>query len=76
VRPVAVESPLADVADEEVGAARVAELADLPQELLNGDCGLVCAALAQVVAVGDRRGWAGTLGRTAAVRARWPGRSA
>ena len=56
VRPVGVGAALVDVADEEVGAARVAALADLPQQLLDRDPGLFGAALAQVVAVGVDEG--------------------
>lgn len=50
MRPVAVESPLVDIADEEVGAARVAELADLPQQLLD----LGSRALLPAVCAGGR----------------------
>jgi hypothetical protein len=57
VRPVAVGAALVDVADEQVGAALVAELADLPEQLPNRDSGVLGAPLAQVVAVGiDERG--------------------
>jgi hypothetical protein len=52
VRAVAVHAALVDVADEEVGAALVAAVADLPQQLLDRDAGLFCPALAEVVAVG------------------------
>ena len=51
VRPFGVGAALVEVADEEVGAARVAALPDLPQQLLDGDPGFVGAAFAQVVAV-------------------------
>ena len=47
---------LVDVADQEVGAALVAALPDLAQELLDGDAGLFCPPLAQVVAVGVDEG--------------------
>ena len=57
MRPVALQAALADVADEQVGVALVAEFPDLPQQLLNRDRGVFGAALAQVVAVGvDERG--------------------
>jgi len=56
VRPVAFGAALVDVADEQVGAALVAELADLPQQLLDGHGGVPGAALAQVVAVGVDQG--------------------
>ena len=49
---------LVDVADEEVGAALVAGLADLPQQLLDRDAGLFGPALAEVVAVGVDEGGA------------------
>jgi hypothetical protein len=52
VRPVALGASLVDVADEQVRAALVAELADLPQQLLDRDRGVLGAAPAQVVAVG------------------------
>jgi hypothetical protein len=52
VRPVTVGASLVDVADEQVGAALVAELPDLPQRLLDRDPGFFGAPLAQVVAVG------------------------
>jgi hypothetical protein len=51
VRPVAVRAALVDVADEEVGTALVAALADLPQQLPERDAGLFCPALAEVAAV-------------------------
>jgi hypothetical protein len=51
VRAVAVEPALVDVADQEVGAALVAALPDLAQELLDRGSRLLGAALAEVVAV-------------------------
>src|SRR6202050_3562324 len=51
VRPFGVGAALVEVADEEVGAAGVAALADLPQQLLDGDSGFLGASFAQVVAV-------------------------
>ena len=56
MRPVAVEPALVDVADQEVGAALVAALLDLAQELLDRDAWLLGAALAEVVAVGVDQG--------------------
>jgi hypothetical protein len=56
VRPVAVEPALVDVADQEVGAAPVAALPDLTQELLDGDAPLFRPPLAEVVAVGAGKG--------------------
>ena len=47
---------LVDVADEEVGAALVAEFPDLPQQLLDRDAGFFGPALAEVVAVGVDEG--------------------
>ena len=52
VSPVSLWPSLVDVEDEQVGAALVAALADLPQLLLDGDAGLFGPALAEVVAVG------------------------
>ena len=52
MRPAAFCAALADVADEQVGAALVAEFPDLPQQLLDRDAWLFCPALAEVVAVG------------------------
>ena len=51
MRPFGVGAALVEVADQEVGAAGVATLADLAQQLLNGDPGFLGAAFAQVVAV-------------------------
>jgi len=76
VRAVAVQAALVDVADQEVGAALVAALADLAQQLLDRDAGLLCPALAEVVTVGVDEGGPVLRGRAAAARARWPGRSA
>src|SRR5262249_33115644 len=56
VRAVAVQAALAGVADEEAGAALVAALADLPQQLLNRDAWLFRPALAEVVTVGAGEG--------------------
>src|SRR5262252_5662131 len=56
MRPVAVQPALIDVADQEVGAALVTAFPDLAQELLDGDAGLCCPALAEVVAVGVDEG--------------------
>jgi hypothetical protein len=58
VRAVAVQAALVDVADQEVGAALVAALADLPQQVLDRDSGLAGPALAQVVAMGVDEGGA------------------
>jgi hypothetical protein len=58
VRAVAVHAALVDVADEEVGTALVAALADLPEQLLERDSGLFGPALAEVVAVGVDEGGA------------------
>jgi hypothetical protein len=55
VRAVAVQAALVDVADQEVGAALVAALADLAQQLLDRDAGIFGPALAEVVAVGSTR---------------------
>src|SRR5258708_6419830 len=55
---VAVQAALVDVADQEVGAALVAALADLPQQVLDRDSGLAGPALAQVVAMGVDEGGA------------------
>jgi hypothetical protein len=55
VRPVPVCAALVDGADEETGAALVAALADLPEQLLERDAGLFCPAFAEVVAVGSTR---------------------
>jgi hypothetical protein len=52
VRLAAVQPALVDVADQEVGAAPVAALPDLAQELLPRDARLPGAALAEVVTVG------------------------
>ena len=52
MRVAAVQAALVDVADKQVGAALVAALADLAQQLLDRDGGLFGAALAEVVAVG------------------------
>ena len=51
VRSIGVGASLVEVADQEVGAARVAALPDLPQQLLHRDPGFLYAAFAQVVAV-------------------------
>jgi len=56
VRAAALQAALVNVADEEVGAALVAALADLAQQLLDRDTGLFCPALAGVVAVGVDEG--------------------
>jgi len=56
VRPAGVGASLVEVADEQVGAAQVAALADLPQQLLHRDAGFLSAALAQIVAVGIDEG--------------------
>src|ERR1700758_2110358 len=58
MRAVAVQAALVDVADQEVGTALVAALADLPQQLLDQDAGLFGPALAEVVAVGVDEGGA------------------
>ena len=58
MRPVAFCAALVDVADEEVGAALVAEFPDLPQQLLERDAGFFGPALAEVVAVGAGEGGA------------------
>ena len=58
MRAVAVEAPLVDVADQEVGAALVAAVADLPQQMLDRDSGLLGAALAEVVPVRVNQGGA------------------
>ena len=58
MRAVAVQAAPVDVADEEVGAALVAALADLPQQLPDRDAGLFGPALAAVVAVGVNEGGA------------------
>ena len=58
MRAVAVQAALVDVADQEVGAALVAEFPDLPQQLLERDAGLFGPALAEVVAVGVDEGGA------------------
>ena len=76
MRPVAVQAALVDVAGEQVGAALVAALADLPQQLSDRDAGLFGPALAEVVAVGIDQGGAVLRGRAAAAAARWRGRSA
>ncbi len=70
VRPVGVGAALVDVADQQVGAARVAALADLPQQLLDRDPGFLGSALAQVVAVGVDEGGPVLRVRGAAARAR------
>ena len=70
MRLAAVQPALIDVADQEVGAALVAALPDLAQELPDRDAWLLGAALAEVVAV------AGTSGRAGAAPAGWHGRNA
>jgi len=56
VRAVTVQAALVDVADEEVGAALVAAVADLAQQVLDRDAGFFGPALAEVVAVGVDEG--------------------
>ena len=57
MRPVRFDPALGDVAEEQVGAALIAEFPDLPQQLLDRDRGVFGAALAQVITVGiDQRG--------------------
>jgi hypothetical protein len=56
VRAVAFCAALIDVADEQVGAALVAEFPDFPQELLDRNPRLLGPAFAQVVAVGVDEG--------------------
>jgi hypothetical protein len=56
VRPVSLGAALVDVADEQVGAALVAELADLPQQLLDRDRGVLGATVAALIAAGVVRG--------------------
>ncbi len=45
MRPTAFCAALVDVADEQVGAALVAEFPDLPQQLLDRDTGFFGPAL-------------------------------
>jgi hypothetical protein len=56
VRAGVLGPALVEVADQEVGASGVAELADLAQELPDRDAGLFCPPLAGVVAVGIDEG--------------------
>jgi hypothetical protein len=66
--PVGLDASLVDVADQEVGTAGVAKFPDLPQKVGDGDCRLLGAACAQVVAVGVDQGGPVLRGLDQAVR--------